>query len=123
MLRDRVLVIDDDPDFRELVTLILEDAGLLCLSAGCCAEALPILDRERARLRAVLLDYFMPGLAPRDCARAVLDRLDPEVRVILVSAAVDIAERTAELGLTRHVAKPFDVQRLIEAVGGAGAPR
>jgi CheY-like chemotaxis protein len=117
MERDRVVVIDDDPDFRELVALCVTDLGLCCLEAGSGPAALPILERERGRVRAVLLDYFLPGLSPRACARAVLDRVEPDVPVVLVSAAVDIAERAAELGLGRYLAKPFDIAALGEAVG------
>jgi CheY-like chemotaxis protein len=121
MIRDRILVIDDDRDFRELACIILEASGLVGLQAGSCGEALPILDRERARLRAVLLDYFMPGPPPRECARAVLAAVDPGVPVILVSAAVDIAERATELGLTRSLAKPFEMPQLLDAVMQAAA--
>jgi CheY-like chemotaxis protein len=122
MLRDRVVVIDDDPDFRELLAICLSDLGLTCVEAPTCAEALPLLERERGRVRAVLLDYFMPGLAPDACARAILDRVDPDVPVVLVSAAVDISERAAELGLTRFLAKPFDIAELGEIVGGPRSP-
>ena len=112
MVRDRVLIIDDDPDLRELIALGLDSLHLTAVEAACCTEALPLLERERARLRAVLLDYFMPGVSPAACAAAVLARVDPGVPVVLVSAAVDIAERAAELGLTRYLAKPFDLSEL-----------
>ena len=116
MARDRVVVIDDDPDFRELLALWLRDWGLTCVAASSCDEALPLLERERGRLRVVLLDYFMPGLSPSVCAREILDRVDPGVGVVLVSAAVNVAELAAGLGLTRFLAKPFDVAELGDIV-------
>jgi CheY-like chemotaxis protein len=119
MTRDRVVVIDDDPDFRELVAICLADLGFTCVDAATCAEALPLLERERGRVRLVLLDYFMPGLAPCACARAVLDRVAPGVPVVLVSAAVDIAARAAEVGLDRFLAKPFDIGELGQIVSRA----
>jgi DNA-binding NtrC family response regulator len=112
MKRDRVMVIDDDGDFRELMDLFLAGWGLECVAAAECAEALPLLERERGRLRAVLLDYFMPGIEPAACLKEVLERLEPGVRVILVSAAVDIAERASELGLATFLAKPFETEQL-----------
>ena len=112
MTRDHVLVIDDDDYFRELVALVLADEGLVCIEASDCASALALLERERDRLRAVLLDYFMPGLEPRDCIREIRARIDPGVRVVLVSAAVDIGERASELGLDRFLSKPFDITQL-----------
>ncbi|KYF88881.1 hypothetical protein BE20_21780 [Sorangium cellulosum] len=122
MLRNRVLVIDDDPDFRELVALSLGEWGLHCLQVPDCAQALPLLERERDRLRAVLCDYFMPGLSPCECAKAIRERIDPVVRVVLVSAAVDVAELAAKLGLARFLAKPFDLDELHDAVLGPRAP-
>ena len=120
MLRDCVMIIDDDADLRELIAASLADLHLSCVEAAGCPEALPLLDRHRARVRAVLLDYFMPGPSPVACAKAVLERVDPGVPVVLVSAAVDIGERAAELGLTRHLAKPFDLAQLRDVVLGAG---
>ncbi|APR80340.1 Sensory box histidine kinase/response regulator [Minicystis rosea] len=113
-----VMVIDDDPDLRMLVSIYLADWGLICVEAPDCASSLPLLERERGRLRAVLLDYFMPGLAPPVCAREVRARVEPIVPIILVSAAVNIAERAAELSLTRFLSKPFeigDLRAILEA--------
>ncbi|WP_437974929.1 response regulator [Sorangium sp. So ce295] len=122
MLRNRVLVIDDDPDFRELVALSLTGWGLHCLQVADCAEALPLLERERDGLRAVLCDYFMPGLPPSVCAKAILARVDPAVRVVLVSAAVDVSALAAELGLARFLPKPFDLDQLHDVVLGPREP-
>ncbi|WP_437481941.1 response regulator [Sorangium sp. So ce1014] len=122
MLRNRVLVIDDDPDFRELIALSLNEWGLQCIQVADCAQALPLLERERDRLRVVLCDYFMPGLSPCDCVKAIRERVDPGVCVVLVSAAVDISELAADLGLARFLAKPFDLDQLHDAVLGPRAP-
>lgn len=118
MARDRVLVIDDDADLRELVALASLDWGLTALEAEDCASALSLLERERGRIQAVLLDYFMPGLDPRTCTKEILARVEPHVRVVLVSAAVDIGERAAAVGLQRFLAKPFDLTELRAAVLG-----
>lgn len=107
-----VIVIDDDPDLRALVSICAADWGLECVEACDCASALPLLERERGRLRVVLLDYFMPGLAPPACAGEIRARIEPDVPIVLVSAAANIAERAAELGLTRFLAKPFDIAEL-----------
>jgi CheY-like chemotaxis protein len=120
MARDRVLVIDDDPDLRGLCVIVLADWGLTAIEAEDCAKALALLDRERSRLCAVLLDYFMPGMDPKECTREIKKRIDPGVRVVLVSAAVDIVDRAAEVGLDRFLAKPFDLNDLHAVVLGPG---
>src|SRR4051794_18661340 len=116
MTRDHVLVIDDDDYFRELVALVLADSDLVVVEAADCASALAVLERERGRLRAVLLDYFMPGMEPRHCIREIRERIDPGVRVILVSASVDVGERAAELEIDRFLSKPFDLSQLVAMI-------
>jgi CheY-like chemotaxis protein len=116
--RDRVLVVDDDPDLCDLCQILCEDWGLTVLGAESCEAALQLLEREHEHLRIVLLDYFMPGPPPLERAQAIKARLDPDVPIVLVSAATDIAERARELGLDRYLGKPFEVDELRAAVGG-----
>jgi CheY-like chemotaxis protein len=118
-MRDRVLVIDDDPDFRELCSLVMNEWGLTVLEADSCTKALALLDAERSRIRAVLLDYFMPEFDPQRCAKEILARVDPGVPVVLMSAAVDIERRAAELGLDEFLSKPFEMVDLRAAVQAA----
>jgi CheY-like chemotaxis protein len=120
MARDRVLVIDDDPDLRELVGLLLLDWGLVAVEATDCASSLALLERERGHLQAVMLDYFMPGLDPRVCTKEILARVEPGVPVVLVSAAVDVSARAAEVGLVRFLAKPFEAAELRAALLASG---
>jgi CheY-like chemotaxis protein len=112
MGRDAVLVIDDDPDFREVVRMLLEDKGVAVFEAPDGAAGLAVLARERARVRLVLLDYWMPGMKPAECAHALSECAGPEVQVVLVTAAADPGERAAELGLARYLSKPFEGEQL-----------
>ncbi|MFT3768818.1 MAG: response regulator [Minicystis sp.] len=118
--RTVVLVIDDDPDLRMLVGICVADWGLTCVEACDCASALPLVERERGRLHAVLLDYFMPGFEPPRCTSEIRARVEPGVPIILVSAAPNVAERAAELGLDRFLSKPFDVAQLHDELLGPG---
>lgn len=111
MTLDTVLVIDDDPDFRELVRIYVEAADVRVLEASECAEGVDILRREGDRIALVLLDYWMPNMTPRCCCDKVL-HLVSTARVVLVTAAVDPARRAAELGLTQWLSKPFDLELL-----------
>jgi len=110
--RDSVLVIDDDPDFREL----LKAVGQLCcvpvLEAADCGEGLRVLGREQAHIKMILLDYFMPGMTPPACARAISEKAGPKVSVVLVTAAADPASRASELQLNRWICKPVDLSIL-----------
>jgi len=114
-----VLVIDDDPDYREVVRGLLESWGLVVVEAPDCATGLAVLARERARVRVVLLDYWMPGMMPVECARALLDLAGGEIEIVLVTAAANASKRASELGIERYLSKPFESGQLERLVLGS----
>src|SRR5262249_29446869 len=106
--RPAVLVVDDDPNFREMIVFMGQMWGIVVLEAGHCGQALHILDREKNRIRLILLDYFMPGMEPTQCAAALIAKAGPSIQIILATAAVDPAVRAAELKLSQWLSKPFE---------------
>lgn len=110
--RPRILVVDDDPDLREVMAMSLEPAyEVRAASDG--EQALELARSERPDL--ILMDQFMPGLD----GLGTLERLrsDPatlEIPVILVSARSDeaIRVRALDLGAVDFLAKPFSEQEL-----------
>jgi CheY-like chemotaxis protein len=106
---DTVLVIDDDADFRGLVSTIGELHGVPVLEAADCSSGLRVLVRERSRIKLVVLDYFMPGMDPVACSAAIVAKAGPGVPVVLVTAAADPRARARELQLSQWVAKPIEL--------------
>lgn len=109
---DTLLVVDDDKDFRGLIAMLAQIHSLRFLEAGDCCQAVEILQREKDRVKTVLLDYFMPGMAPPKCAASIKELIQPGCKLILVTAAVDAAERASELRIEHWLAKPFDIEQL-----------
>lgn len=107
-----VLVIDDDPSCRQLISMMGQVWKIPVLEAADCAAALRILRGEKQRIRLILLDYFMPGMQPVDCAAALTAMAGPSIPIVLVTAAIDPAIRAAELKLSHWVSKPFDMSAL-----------
>jgi len=119
-----VLIVDDDADLRDLVRVAIEEMGVPALEAATCPEGIAVLARERSRIRLVLLDYFMPGMQPIECAHAFLELALPSTTIALCTAAVNPAGRATELGLSRWLGKPFSLAELEQLVGEAvGAVR
>ena len=80
--RRKVLVVDDDPSWRSILVLELEELGYEALQAADGAEALRILAETECSV--VLLDLRMPGLDGHE----VIARLPPQgPRVVLLTAA------------------------------------
>jgi DNA-binding response OmpR family regulator len=111
-----VLVVEDEPDVRRVVTLALGDAGIDVAAVGDGAAAL-----EECRLRdpaVIVLDLAMPQL---DGAQfAVAYRLLPEsaARILVMSAMPRAAETSARIRADAYISKPFPIARLVAAVRG-----
>lgn len=114
----RVLVVDDDPHVRAIVSELLERHGYQCTAAGSVPEA-------RARLAAstvelVISDVTMPGESGIDLVRE-LAVSHPDVAVLMMSAIDDpaIADGAVELGAHGYIVKPFNLSQLLIDVSSA----
>jgi CheY-like chemotaxis protein len=102
-----VLVVEDDPDVRELAVDILIDYGFTVLSAANAREALAILDRDRD-IDLLFTDIVMPGMNGVELAAAALRR-DPGLKVLLASGYCDpsvLAPLSVELD-SAFIGKPY----------------
>ena len=110
-----ILVIDDDPDARDMIRRMLEREGMPVLTAASGEEGLR-LARER-RPAVVTLDVMMPG---KD-GWAVLSALkaDPELASVPVVMATVVNDDALafSLGAADFLTKPIDRVRLLEVVG------
>jgi CheY-like chemotaxis protein len=110
-VRDLVLVVDDDPDLRDLIACVAETCGFRAHQAPDCRTAIEMLKSGADQVAIVFLDYYMPGMQPLACATEIR-RLAAATPVVLLTAAVNAATRAAELGLAAHLGKPFDLEDL-----------
>lgn len=106
----RVLVVDDNEEFRDGIAEVLADRGAEVATAGDGVQALAILAHEPPP-HLVLLDLWMPNLD----GRAVLARIRADQRLAEVRVIVLTAVEGEELGVpTLH--KPFSVERFLDLV-------
>ncbi len=123
-----VLIVDDDPDFRDAVRLILEDADHAVVEARDGVAALAILRESQERL-IVLLDMLLPELTGIDLLKVVAaDPLLKERHVyLLMTGSSRLLRREAGPLLAevsaRIVAKPFEMDDLLAVVAEAAGQR
>ena len=107
----RVLVVDDDPEVREVTVQMLEDAGYWVTGVESGRAALECLDRGES-YDLMVIDIAMPGLNGIETARRVrLQR--PGQRVLFASGYADLDDRDETTGADRRIKKPF---RLVEFI-------
>src|SRR3954463_13766725 len=106
----RLLVVDDDPAIREMLSEYLSSHGYEVALADCGAAMRAEL--ERARPALVLLDVALPGEDGLTLARFVRERYD--IGIIMVTGADTVIDRVAglEVGADDYIATPFDPPEL-----------
>jgi signal transduction histidine kinase len=110
----RILVVDDEPDVRALVELVLRDAGHIVIGAKDGEEALALTSRERPDL--ILLDKLMPTMDGTTFARAYREATKDPAPIVAFCAARDAREWAVSIGAVSYIGKPFDVDDLDQTV-------
>jgi CheY-like chemotaxis protein len=108
-----ILVVDDDPDIRELVTLILQGEGYAVRVACHGVEALALIEQEPPA--CLLLDMRMPLLDGWGVAQALQGR-GSRLPIVTMTAARDARRWAEEIGADAYLAKPFDLDDLLTTV-------
>jgi CheY-like chemotaxis protein len=117
-----LLLVEDEPEIRETLSALFEEAGYPILDASNGEEALHILRDSRERL-IILLDNFMPVLDGEGVLRAILHdrKLRRRHAIILVSAMPHLSRRLSLQRLLHSlsietITKPFNIADLEQAV-------
>ena len=121
--RPRVLVVEDDPDAREIIVRSVTDVGATATAVASAAEALEAL-RERGPADVVITDIGMPGddgyALLRELRKLPVDR-GGQLPAIAVTAYATVEDRKRALseGFVAHIGKPFAPMTLISTIARA----
>jgi two-component system, chemotaxis family, chemotaxis protein CheY len=115
--RPSVLIVEDDADLRQIELQLLDFHGWPAYVASDGIEALKALREHRPSL--ILLDLAMPrmdGVQFRAAQRQLPDRRLANVPVVVVSAVHDALRYKSVLNAADVLVKPFEPDRLLQAV-------
>lgn len=110
----RILVIEDDPAIRQVITYALSDEGYVVKEAANGRAALALVERQHPDL--IILDMRMPEMDGWEFAQRYRARYAHRVPIIVLTAARDAAQRGGEIEAEGYVAKPFDLDDLVRQV-------
>ena len=127
--KQTVLVVDDEPDLRSLVSNVLSEYGYKVIAASSSAKALELIEKMPVLPDLLLTDVVMPGMSGPMLADQLRNR-SPQARVLFMSGYDErqvVQRYVVEKGMTL-IAKPFQLHELCAAVkkalesSPAGAP-
>ena len=127
MKKQKIIVVEDEPDLVDVVTYNLKREGYLVLAAQRGDEGINLIRSERPDL--VLLDLMLPGMDGLSiCRQMKSDESLKEIPIIIASAKGEESDVVIglEMGADDYLAKPFSPRELlarIKAVLRRGAPR
>jgi len=110
----RLLVVDDDPSVRAMLSEYLQGHGYAVAEAGGGTQMRESIEADLPDV--VLLDIRLPGEDGLTLAKYLRERYD--LGIIMVTASGDVIDRVVglELGADDYVAKPFDPRELLARV-------
>lgn len=107
----RVLIVDDNEDISELISLILKKEEIDSKIVNNPKEVIDIINKEKFDL--ILLDIMMPEMSGIELCSKIRDKIN--VPIIFLTAKNDIVDKTIgyEIGGDDYITKPFDNRELV----------
>jgi two-component system, OmpR family, phosphate regulon response regulator PhoB len=117
MTSQTVLLVEDEPEIREMLTFALNRAGFNTLGAGSAEEALQLLDGPMPAV--AVIDWMLPGASGIDLARRMRrDELFADLPMIMLTARGEEADKLKgfDSGVDDYLTKPFSPRELIARI-------
>ncbi len=108
----KVLLVDDEADFTEILSERMETRGMQVDVVDCGADA---IDRvQKKSFDAIILDLAMPEMDGIEALKHILD-VNPDLQVILLTgrATLEKAVEAVKLGAVEFLEKPADIKTLV----------
>ena len=120
MSKDKILLVEDEPDLLQTLTFNFENEGYKVKKATNGKEATKFLEDDDS-ISLVILDLMLPDMSGLDICRHIraADNLK-DILVIMVTAKGEEVDRVVgfEVGADDYVVKPYSVRELLLRVGG-----
>lgn len=113
-MKTKILLVDDDPNIRQLVNLYLEKEGYEVIMAARGDEAVNLFKATPPNL--ILLDLMLPGMDGWQVCREV--RKVSNIPIIMLTAKDETFDKVLglELGADDYIVKPFDTKELVARI-------
>jgi DNA-binding response OmpR family regulator len=112
-----ILIVDDDPNVRELVRVNCAARGFDVLIAGDGVEALRVVEQRTPEL--IILDVMMPEMDGWEVCKQIRDRYQDSIRIVMLTAKDTARDKIIGKNILKadeYITKPFDIDELLATV-------
>jgi DNA-binding response OmpR family regulator len=123
--RNKILIIDDDPDIREALEIVLDSQGYQVTTARYGKEGIDLIKQDKPDL--VILDLIMPGMSGFSVYKQLKNPNNPELSDIKILILTSVREESSraqfeletgtKLAVDDYIEKPFSPAGMLERVG------
>lgn len=117
MLRDKVLIVDDDPDILDVLRITLEGEGYEIIEAHDGEEALDLIKKKMPNL--LIVDFKMPRLSGDEVCKILKDDILLQyMPIIMLTGKGEVTDKVRGInaGADDYIVKPFEPQELVARV-------
>lgn len=112
---ERILVVDDEPQVRDMLSQFLTQRGYQVRVASGGAEALSLVEQESPSL--IILDLYMPGVNGIGVLRSLYEKKSSNAIILLTGSQDEkLLAESLDLGVVEILGKPVDLEKLALAV-------
>lgn len=115
----KVLLVDDDPDTRQVVTMMVEKSGHVVITTGSGNAALSLLNREKVDV--IVLDIMMPEMDGLSILETIRTTSDAPILMLTAISNAAIMEQSYLLGADDYMVKPFTREKLVDRIERLGS--
>ncbi|MET0065572.1 MAG: phosphate regulon transcriptional regulator PhoB [Candidatus Thiodiazotropha sp.] len=115
-MRNRILIVEDEPEIREMIRFVLEPKGYTIDETDNALEARKLLSRNRYDL--ILMDWMLPGRSGLELTRELKQNAPHSTPIIMLTAKTDESDKITGLdsGADDYITKPFSTRELIARI-------
>jgi two-component system phosphate regulon response regulator PhoB len=115
-MRSRILIVEDEPEIREMIRFVLQPKGFTIDEADNALDARKLLGQHSYDL--ILMDWMLPGRSGLDLTRELKHDAPRSTPIIMLTAKSDEADKVQGLdsGADDYITKPFSTKELVARI-------
>jgi two-component system chemotaxis response regulator CheY len=111
-----IAIVEDEKDLVNVYERILQKRGIpICFIAYDGNEAILKFIASTPKPHIVIMDYRLPTLNGIEVTKKILE-IDPETKIIFLSADVSVREEALQIGVFIYIAKPASLKEITDAI-------